>query len=41
VGGVTYAEIAAFQLLEKLTGARILVAGTSIINGNSLIKSVV
>lgn len=41
VGGVTYAEIAAFQLLEKLTGARILVAGTSIINGNSFIKSVV
>jgi hypothetical protein len=41
VGGVTYAEIAAFQLLEKLTGARILVAGTSIINGNSLIQSVV
>jgi DNA-binding Lrp family transcriptional regulator len=41
VGGVTYAEIAAFQLLEKLTGARILVAGTSIINGNSFIQSVV
>jgi hypothetical protein len=41
VGGVTYAEIAAFQLIEILTGARILVAGTSIINGNSLIQSVV
>ncbi|XP_066995326.2 vacuolar protein sorting-associated protein 33B [Anabrus simplex] len=32
IGGVTYAEIAAFQLLEKLTGARIVVAGTNIIN---------
>lgn len=41
VGGVTYAEIAAFQLLEKLTGARILVAGTSIINGNRFIQSIV
>jgi hypothetical protein len=41
VGGVTYAEIAAFQLLEKLTGARILVAATSVINGNSFIQSVV
>ncbi|XP_069691089.1 vacuolar protein sorting-associated protein 33B isoform X1 [Periplaneta americana] len=41
VGGVTYAEIAAFQLLEKLTGVRILVAGTSIINGNSFIQSIV
>jgi hypothetical protein len=41
VGGVTYAEIAAFQLLEKLTGARILVAGTSIVNGNSFVQSVV
>lgn len=39
VGGVTYAEIAAFELLEKLTGARILVGGTNIINGKSLIKS--
>ena len=36
VGGVTYAEIAAFQLLEKLTGTRIIVAGSSIINGRVL-----
>ena len=41
VGGVTYAEIAAFQLLEKLTGARIIVAGSSIINGNSFIQNIV
>lgn len=39
VGGVTYSEIAAFYLLEKLTGSQILVAGTSIINGNTLIES--
>lgn len=39
VGGVTYAEISAFQVLEKLTGANIIVAGSSIINGNSIMKS--
>uniref|UniRef100_A0A1B6LIA7 Vacuolar protein sorting-associated protein 33B n=1 Tax=Graphocephala atropunctata TaxID=36148 RepID=A0A1B6LIA7_9HEMI len=39
IGGVTYSEIAAFYLLEKLTGAQILVAGTSIMNGNFLIES--
>lgn len=39
VGGVTYSEIAAFSLLEKLTGSQILVAGTSILNGNTLIES--
>lgn len=39
IGGVTYSEIAAFYLLEKMTGVQILVAGTSIINGNSLIDS--
>lgn len=39
VGGVTYSEIAAFYLLEKLTGAQIIVAGTSIVNGNTLIES--
>ncbi|CAG2065366.1 unnamed protein product [Timema podura] len=40
IGGITYAEIAAFQLLEKITGGRILVAGTSIIGGNTLIESI-
>ncbi|XP_014284692.1 vacuolar protein sorting-associated protein 33B [Halyomorpha halys] len=39
IGGVTYAEICAFQLLEKLTGAKIIVASTSISNGNLLMKS--
>ncbi|KAK3930809.1 Vacuolar protein sorting-associated protein 33B [Frankliniella fusca] len=41
IGGVTYAEVAAFQLLEKLTGTRIIVAGTSIVNGSTLIDSVI
>lgn len=41
VGGVTYAEISAFHFLEQLTGARILVAGTSIINGNRFVQSLV
>ncbi|XP_075216934.1 vacuolar protein sorting 33B isoform X2 [Lycorma delicatula] len=40
IGGMTYAEIAAFQLLEKLTGSNIFVAATSVINGSSLMKSV-
>lgn len=38
VGGITYAEIAAFALLEKKTGCRIVCSGSSIINGNSLIQ---
>ncbi|XP_034239842.1 vacuolar protein sorting-associated protein 33B [Thrips palmi] len=40
IGGVTYAEVAAFQLLEKLTGTRIIVASTSVMNGSTLIDSV-
>ncbi|KAF6212914.1 hypothetical protein GE061_010624 [Apolygus lucorum] len=39
VGGVTYAEISAFQLLEKLTGFQIVIASSSTINGNSIMKS--
>ncbi|XP_063220368.1 vacuolar protein sorting-associated protein 33B [Bacillus rossius redtenbacheri] len=39
IGGVTYAEVAAFHLLEKQTGTKILVAGTSLTNGNKLIES--
>lgn len=38
IGGVTYAEMAAFQLLEKLTGCQIIVAATNTINGNKLCK---
>ena len=40
IGGVTYAEVAAFQLLEKLTGVRIIIASTSVVNGSTLIGSV-
>ncbi|CAH0385266.1 unnamed protein product [Bemisia tabaci] len=36
IGGVTYAEIAAFQFLETLLNVQILVIGTSVINGNTL-----
>lgn len=36
VGGITYSEVAAFQLLERLTGTQIVVAGTSMISGNSM-----
>ncbi|KAF4526530.1 hypothetical protein B566_EDAN005897 [Ephemera danica] len=36
IGGVTYSEIAAFQILEALTGAKIIVAGTSILAKDSL-----
>ncbi|KAJ1532196.1 hypothetical protein ONE63_000816 [Megalurothrips usitatus] len=39
-GGVTYAEVAAFQLLEQITGTRIIVASTSVVNGSTLINSV-
>ncbi|XP_046400666.1 vacuolar protein sorting-associated protein 33B [Ischnura elegans] len=38
IGGVTYAEIAALQLLETLTNSRIIVAGTSLINGKVLVQ---
>lgn len=41
IGGVTYAEVAAFQLLEKLTGTRIIVVSTSVLNGSTLIDSVI
>lgn len=39
IGGVTYAEISAFQLLEKLTGSKVIIASTSITNGNLLMNS--
>lgn len=41
VGGITYAEVAALQLIEKRTGCRILCCGSSIINGNVLLQSAV
>jgi hypothetical protein len=39
IGGVTYAEVAAFQILEALTGAKIIVAGTSILNKDALVNA--
>lgn len=39
VGGITYSEVAAFQLLERLTGTQIIVAGTSVISGNSMMMT--
>lgn len=38
VGGVTYAEIAACNLLEVLTGARVTVISDAIISGNDLME---
>lgn len=39
VGGVTYAEVAAFQLFEKLSGCQVLIGATNIINGNIICES--
>lgn len=39
VGGVTYAEVAAFQLFEKLTGCQVIVGATNTINGNIVCDS--
>ncbi|XP_070542107.1 vacuolar protein sorting-associated protein 33B-like isoform X2 [Ptychodera flava] len=41
LGGCTFAEIAALRLLGLLKGYRFLIATTAIINGNSLIESIV
>ncbi|KAJ3628319.1 hypothetical protein MTP99_015632 [Tenebrio molitor] len=40
VGGVTYAEIAACNLLETLTGSRIIILSDRIITGNDLMKEI-
>uniref|UniRef100_A0A336MNX7 CSON004627 protein n=1 Tax=Culicoides sonorensis TaxID=179676 RepID=A0A336MNX7_CULSO len=39
VGGVTYAEIAACNLIERFTGAKIVLASDSIITGSDLIEA--
>lgn len=39
VGGITYAEIAACNLVEALTGSRIILASNSIISGSDIISS--
>lgn len=38
IGGVTYTEIAALRLLSKQKGCKIIIATTSIINGERLLK---
>ncbi|XP_076259587.1 vacuolar protein sorting 33B [Rhynchophorus ferrugineus] len=40
VGGMTYAEIAACNLLEALTGAKICVLSDIVLNGNDLMKDI-
>ncbi|CAH0553557.1 unnamed protein product [Brassicogethes aeneus] len=40
IGGVTYAEIAACNLLETITGAKICILSDKIISGNDLMRSV-
>lgn len=40
VGGATYAEIAACNLLETLTGAKIIIMSDRIVSGNDLMKQV-
>ncbi|KAF7278450.1 hypothetical protein GWI33_008411 [Rhynchophorus ferrugineus] len=40
VGGMTYAEIAACNLLETLTGAKICVLSDIVLNGNDLMKDI-
>ncbi|KAJ8929095.1 hypothetical protein NQ314_018244 [Rhamnusium bicolor] len=40
IGGITYAEIAACNLLETLTGARICILSDRIVTGNELMKGI-
>lgn len=39
VGGVTYAEIAACQLVEKLTGSKIVIGSNCILSGGDLVEA--
>lgn len=39
VGGVTYAEIAACQLVEKLTGSKIVIGSNCILSGGDLMEA--
>lgn len=40
IGGVTYAEIAACNLLETLTGANICILSDKIISGNDIMREI-
>ncbi|GJQ68939.1 Vps33B [Trypoxylus dichotomus] len=41
VGGITYAEVAACNLLESLTGSKIIVISDQIISGNDIVESLI
>lgn len=41
IGGITYAEIAACNLLESLTGGRIVVCSDKVVSGNDLMDGLV
>ncbi|XP_055637555.1 vacuolar protein sorting-associated protein 33B [Toxorhynchites rutilus septentrionalis] len=41
IGGVSYAEVAACQLVEQLTGAKIVLASDSVVSGCDMIEAVV
>lgn len=40
IGGATYSEIAACNLLEVLTGAKVVIKSDSVVTGNDLMKAV-
>ncbi len=41
VGGYTLAEVAAFRLLQANTGLQFIIAGTSNISGQAMMKSII
>lgn len=41
IGGITYAEVAACQLVEKLTGGKVVLASDTVLSGCDLLESVV
>lgn len=41
IGGITYAEVAACNLLESLTGSKIIVMSDQMISGNDIVESLI
>lgn len=41
IGGITYAEIAACNLLESLTGSKIIIMSDQVISGNDIAESLI
>lgn len=39
IGGVTYSEVAALQLLEQITGSRIIVLSDKVVTGNDIVDA--